>query len=111
MVAKTTRHNDPSTGAAVNAARCDGRPDPRLVALRTAVARLHRELAGHRANLPDRAIADEELAALAARISAAASPPEVSGLQYSLLVIAGALGSVTALGDALAEVRQAVERF
>jgi hypothetical protein len=90
--------------------RCDGRPDPRLVALRAAVTRLHRELYGHRADLPDRAVADEELAALAARLTAA-SAPEVSGLQYSLLVIAGALGSVTALGDALAEVRDAVERF
>ena len=110
MVAKSTTYDNPCTAATASAARCDGRSEPRLVALRAAVIRLHRELTGHRATLPDRAIADEELAALTARLMAA-SPPEVSGLQYSLLVIAGALGSVTALQDAFCEVRHAVERF
>lgn len=110
MIAKTTGKNDPCTSVAVDVVPCDGWPEPGSVALRAAVSRLHRELMGHRANLPDRAIADEELTALAVRLTAT-SLPDAAGLRRSLLVIAGALGSVSALGDALAEVRWAVERF
>lgn len=105
LIAETTNENDPLAGPAVS----DGLPDPRTVALRAAVARLHRELAAHPAKLPDRAIANEELAVLAAEL--AEVPPPVTRLQHSLLVIAGALGSVSALGNALAEVRRAVEQF
>ncbi|MEU3503246.1 DUF5955 family protein, partial [Streptomyces hundungensis] len=36
--------------------------DPRVSELRTAVSRLRRELAGHPAEFPDRAVAEDELA-------------------------------------------------
>jgi hypothetical protein len=80
-----------------------------VVALRSAVSRLHRELAGYRAELSDRVIAEEELVALAAEL--AVGVPETERLRHSLLLIAGAVGSVSALRDALREVWQAVELF
>ncbi|WP_101257018.1 DUF5955 family protein [Streptomyces barkulensis] len=86
-----------------------GQDDPRVIALRRAVSRLHRELAGYRAQLADRQIAEEELAAMEAALRAGA--PEVGGLRHSLLLIAGAVGSVSALSGALAEVCKAVELF
>ncbi|WP_431944915.1 DUF5955 family protein [Actinacidiphila sp. bgisy167] len=86
-----------------------GSLDPRVTALRAAVARCRRELAGYRADLPDRRIAEDELTALAA--AAAAGVPDVLRLRRGLLVIAGSLGSVSALAGALAEVRGAIELF
>ncbi|MFH8366780.1 DUF5955 family protein [Streptomyces sp. NPDC018031] len=83
--------------------------DPRAGELLRAVARLRRELATHPADLPERPVAEEELAALAA--VAAAGLPEPARLRRSLLVIAGALGSVSALAAALASVRHAVDLF
>lgn len=94
----------------VSAALYDGGSvDPRVEALRVSVARLTRELAGYRAELPDRGIAEQELVVLAAETAAGA--PENERLRRSLLVIAGALGSVSALGSALTEVRRAIELF
>ncbi|MFG2353251.1 DUF5955 family protein [Streptomyces sp. NPDC048521] len=83
--------------------------DPRVTELRTAVSRLRRELAAHPAEFPDRAIAEDELAALAAM--AAGGPPEIPRLRRSLLLIAGAIGSVSALARGLRGVREAVELF
>ncbi len=83
--------------------------DPRVLGLRSAVSRLRRELAVLPAEFPDRSIAEEELAALAAM--AVAGTPEVSRLHRSLLLVAGAIGSVSALARSLAEVRRAVELF
>jgi hypothetical protein len=83
--------------------------DPRATELRTAVARLSRELAAHRVDFPDRGIAEEELAALAALPDGDA--PEILRLRRSLLLIAGAIGSVSALSGGLAQVRAAVELF
>ncbi|MEU1468232.1 DUF5955 family protein [Streptomyces sp. NPDC005761] len=83
--------------------------DPRVTELRTAVSRLRRELAGHPAEFPDRAIAEDELAALDAM--AAGGAPEIPRLRRSLLLIAGAVGSVSALASALREVRIAVDLF
>ena len=83
--------------------------DPRVAELRTAVSRLRRELAAHPAEFPDRVIAEDELAALAAM--ATHGTPEVPRLRRSLLLIAGAIGSVSALARGLADVRCAVERF
>ncbi|MFD7662074.1 DUF5955 family protein [Streptomyces sp. NPDC059788] len=80
--------------------------DPRAVALCGAVARLRRELALHPAELPDRATADDELAALYAVVSA--GDPEVSRLRRSLLLIAGAVGSVSALAPALTDLRELI---
>lgn len=83
--------------------------DPRVTGLRTAVSRLRRELAAHPAEFPDRAIAEDELAALAAMTDGGI--PETPRLRRSLLLIAGAIGSVSALSRGLAEVRDAVETF
>ncbi|MEU6223739.1 DUF5955 family protein [Streptomyces sp. NPDC047042] len=83
--------------------------DPRVAELRTAVSRLRRELAAHPAEFPDRGIAEDELACLAAMT--VTGSPEVPRLRRSLLLIAGAIGSVSALGRGLSEVRAAVERF
>ncbi|WP_079178657.1 DUF5955 family protein [Streptomyces humi] len=83
--------------------------DPRITELRTAVSRLRRELAAHPAEFPDRAIAEDELAALAAM--ATGGIPEIPRLRSSLLLIAGAIGSVSALSRGLSGVRQAVDLF
>jgi len=83
--------------------------DPRVAELRTAVSRLRRELAAHPAEFPDRGIAEDELAALAAM--AVSGIPETPRLRRSLLLIAGAIGSVSALATSLADVRSAVELF
>ncbi|MDW8809488.1 DUF5955 family protein [Streptomyces scabiei] len=83
--------------------------DPRVAGLRSAVSRLRRELAAHPAEFPDRGIAEDELAALAAM--AVTGMPEVPRLRRSLLLIAGSIGSVSALARGLADVRTAVELF
>ncbi|MGW7544637.1 DUF5955 family protein [Streptomyces sp. NPDC054770] len=83
--------------------------DPRVTELRTAVSRLRRELAAHPAEFPDRAIAEDELAALAAM--ATGGIPEIPRLRRSLLLIAGAIGSMSALSRGLSDVRQAVDLF
>ncbi|MFE7763401.1 DUF5955 family protein [Streptomyces sp. NPDC057438] len=83
--------------------------DPRVAGLRSAVSRLRRELAAHPAEFPDRGIAEDELAVLAAM--AVTGMPEVPRLRRSLLLIAGSIGSVSALSRGLADVRTAVELF
>ncbi|KUO06091.1 DUF5955 family protein [Streptomyces caeruleatus] len=83
--------------------------DLRVVELRSAVSRLRRELAAHPAEFPDRGIAEDELAALAAM--AIDGVPETSRLRRALLLIAGAIGSVSALAPGLTRVRDAVELF
>jgi len=105
------RSGEAARTAAASAALYDGGGgvDPRVEALRAAIARLHRELAGYRVELPDRGIAEEAIVALAAEL--ALGVPETEQLSRSLLVIAGALGSVSALSSALTEVRRAVELF
>ncbi|MFF4838033.1 DUF5955 family protein [Streptomyces sp. NPDC001315] len=83
--------------------------DPRVTELCSAVSRLRRELAAHPAEFPDRGIAEEELAALNAM--ALGGAPEIPHLRRSLLLIAGAIGSVSALAQGLSDVRTAVEVF
>ena len=83
--------------------------DPRVAGLRTAVSRLRRELAAHPAEFPDRGIAEDELAALAAMT--VDGTPEVPRLRRSLLLIAAAIGSVSALSRGLTDVRNAVDLF
>ncbi|GGK76077.1 hypothetical protein GCM10010094_41530 [Streptomyces flaveus] len=80
-----------------------------MAELRTAVSRLRRELAAHPAEFPDRGIAEDELAALAAMT--VSGIPEVPRLRRSLLLIAGSIGSVSALAPRLQEVRSAVDLF
>ncbi|MER5965043.1 DUF5955 family protein [Streptomyces sp. NPDC002057] len=83
--------------------------DPRVAELRSAVSRLRRELAAHRVDFADRGIAEGELAALDAM--ALSGAPEVRRLRRSLLIVAGCVGSVSALSQGLAGVRHAVELF
>ncbi|MFI2433004.1 DUF5955 family protein [Streptomyces sp. NPDC018693] len=83
--------------------------DPRVTGLRTAVSRLRRQLAALPTEFPDRGIAEDELAALAAMTID--GMPDVPRLRRSLLVIAGAIGSVSALSRGLSDVRTAVELF
>lgn len=54
-------------------------------------------------------MAEEELVALAGLV--AGGMPEAARLQGSLLVVVGALGSVSALAGPLAQVRTAVGSF
>ena len=83
--------------------------DPRVPALRTAVARLQRALADYRAQLPDRETAEEQLLHLGTMVDAGASDP--AKLRQALLLVLAALGSVSALADPLAELRVAIGRF
>ncbi|GAA2488578.1 DUF5955 family protein [Streptomyces gobitricini] len=80
-----------------------------MTELRTAVSRLRRALACHPGDFADRGIAEDELAALAAMTLTGV--PEVRRLRRSLLLVAGAIGSISALGAALTELRGAVELF
>ncbi|PZT70734.1 hypothetical protein DN402_06970 [Streptomyces sp. SW4] len=86
-----------------------GDEDVRVTELRTAVSRLRRRLAVLPADFPDRAVAEDELADLAAMTLHGV--PEVARLRRSLLLIAGAIGSVSALRPGLTEVRNAVDLF
>jgi hypothetical protein len=86
-----------------------GDEDPRVAELRTVVSRLRRELAVHPAEFPDRVIAEDELAALAAMT--VSGSPEIPRLRRSLLLIAGSIGSVSALSPRLSELRAAVDLF
>lgn len=86
---------------------CDGHA--KVAELRTAVARLSGALAAHPADFPDRNIAEEQLAVLAEL--SADDAPEIRRLRGSLLLIAGAIGSVSALSGGLAQVRAAVNRL
>lgn len=83
--------------------------DPRAAELRATVARLRRELAGHPADFGDREIAEDELAVLAAMV--AGGDPEIRRMRRSLLLIAAAIGSVSALSPALMQVRRAVDLY
>lgn len=78
------------------------------VSLRTAVTRLERELADYRRFLPDRAVAEEELAELGRQ--AAGGTPAPEQLRQSLLLVAAALGSVSGLAAPVAALREAVEQ-
>jgi hypothetical protein len=89
-----------------------GAPAPALgglgdTGLQVAVARLKRELTTYRRPLPDRAVAEDELDALAAH--AAETVPDTERLRHSLLLVVSALGSVSALSGALEALREAVE--
>lgn len=83
--------------------------DPRVAGLRAAVGRLGRELADYPAVLPDRRVAEEELALL--DVHAASGTLSVPRLRESLLVVTGALGSVSALSAPLSRVHHAIDLF
>ncbi|MFD5315457.1 DUF5955 family protein [Streptomyces sp. NPDC127098] len=86
-----------------------GGADPRVGALRVAIERLRRDLNGYAAALADRGVAEHQLAVLSAAASDPA--PETAALRNALLMIAGAVGSVSALAPAVVQLRQAVELF
>ncbi|MFJ5552053.1 DUF5955 family protein [Streptomyces sp. NPDC093225] len=88
-----------------------GGESPRVAELRRAVSRLRRELAAYRGEFAELPIAEDELAALHAMTSVAAPEPDVRRLRRSLLTVAGALGSVSALAPALSQLRRAVDNF
>ncbi|MFC4031042.1 DUF5955 family protein [Streptomyces polygonati] len=82
------------------------------VGLHDAVAWLRRELAAYRPLLPDRAVAEDELEELAAQAVTAGRAgilPDTERLRHSLLLVAAALGSVSALTAPLDALREAVE--
>lgn len=83
--------------------------DPKISALRTAVARLRCALADYQAYLPDREAAEEQLLRLGALVDAGASDP--AKLRHAFLLVLAALGSVSALSDPLTELRVAIGRF
>jgi hypothetical protein len=83
--------------------------DPRISALSAAVDRLRQELGGYRAALADREVAERQLARL--RAMGATGEPDGAALRHALLLVAAAVGSVSALAPALARLREAVEAF
>lgn len=87
----------------------DSGEDPRVAGLSAAVARLRAELDAHPAELRDRSAAEDELAALDAQV--ADGGPTAEGLRHSLLQVVAAIGSVSALGEALSGLRNAIELF
>ncbi|RAJ69274.1 hypothetical protein K378_02164 [Streptomyces sp. Amel2xB2] len=87
----------------------DGGRDPRVAGLSAAVSRLRDELDAYPAQLRDRRAAEDELAALDARI--AAGGPTCEELRHSLLQILAAVGSVSALSEPLSGLRNAIELF
>ncbi|MGI5348102.1 DUF5955 family protein [Streptomyces sp. CA-250714] len=91
------------------AAGHDTGADPRIEALSRAVHRMRRALDAHPAELHDRREAERELDALAA--SARSGAPVAEELRHSLLLLAAAVGSVSALARPLVGVREAVELF
>lgn len=114
MVGETQVLDDDRSGTAARAA-ADGAPGGAGgpgAGLRTAVARLRAELSAYRPQLPDRAVAEDELAALDRQAAAADEAPglvDVEHLRHSLLLVAAALGSVSALAAPVNAVREAVE--
>ncbi|MFD5024285.1 DUF5955 family protein [Streptomyces sp. NPDC058373] len=83
--------------------------DPRIEELRGATVQLRKRLAAHRAEFPDRAVAEEELAALGAMAREGA--PDQGRLRRSLLLVVASLGSVSAFSGELTRLRAAVELF
>ncbi|AZK98691.1 MULTISPECIES: DUF5955 family protein [Streptomyces] len=87
----------------------DSGEDPRVTGLRAAVSRLRRELAAHPGRFSDREVAEDELAVLAEM--AARGDPDIARMRRALLLIAGAIGSVSALAPGVLAVRNAVDMF
>lgn len=77
--------------------------------MRAAVDRLRRDLSGYRAPLADREVAERELALLDGMVSAGV--PDDAALRNSLLLLAAAVGSVSALAPAVSQLCAAAELF
>jgi hypothetical protein len=111
VVGETQVLEDDRSGTTARPCRDSG---PRSVhaGLYGAVGRLRRELTAYRPLLPDRAVAEDELDALAEQVAEAelaADPLDTERLRHSLLLVAAALGSVSALTAPLDALREAVE--
>jgi hypothetical protein len=79
-----------------------------------AVGRMRRELIAYRAMLPDRAVAEDELDALARAAGAVDRAPDTvdtERIRHSLLLVAAVIGSVSALTEPLDALREDVERL
>lgn len=87
----------------------DSGEDPRVAGLSRSVTRLRAELDAYPAQLLDRHAAECELDLLDAQVAAGA--PTAVALRHSLLQIVASVGSVSALSEALADLRKAVELF
>ncbi|WP_313896245.1 DUF5955 family protein [Streptomyces sp. YIM 98790] len=88
--------------------------DPRLDELRSAVIRARVALETYPSALTDRAVAERELAVMESLAHGAAgdrAAPVDAALRHSLLMVFGALGSVSALTPVLDELRRAVDLF
>jgi hypothetical protein len=82
--------------------------------LREAVRRMRRELTAHPPLAPDRTVAEdalEELAGQAETAERALGLVDCERVRHSLLLVAAALGSISALAAPLDELREAVERL
>ncbi|WP_240555465.1 DUF5955 family protein [Streptomyces albus] len=108
MWGETVRSETMEQWGAVSAGR-GTKTDPRVVELGNAVRWTRRELDAYPADLRDRREAERVLDALAATARSGVPAPEE--LRDSLLVLAAAVGSVSALSRPLAAVRAAVELF
>ncbi|MFC4496292.1 DUF5955 family protein [Streptomyces ovatisporus] len=87
----------------------DSGEDPRVAGLSKAVSRLRSELDAYPVQLRDRHAAEDALDAVDALVAAGA--PTADALRQSLLLIVAAVGSVSALSEAMTSLRQAVELF
>ncbi|QMV21301.1 hypothetical protein GQS52_05420 [Streptomyces sp. SCUT-3] len=83
--------------------------DPRLAELRAAAQALRRELAGYRGDPADLRAAEEGLDAVDAHLLA--GEPDGARLRGALLLLVGALGSVSALSGPVGDVRRAIDRI
>lgn len=106
--------DDDRSGTAARTVTSDGARG--ALRLRGAVARMRQELAAYPRELPDRGVAQDELDELdaLARRAPVVGPqglPDIEGLRHALLLVAAALGSVSALAEPLAALRQAVEEM
>jgi hypothetical protein len=80
--------------------------------LAAAAGRMRRELIAYRRPLPDRAVAEDELDALAraaAAMDQVPDPADCERMRHSLLLVVAVIGSVSALTAPLDALREAVE--
>ncbi|GGO44303.1 hypothetical protein GCM10012287_09570 [Streptomyces daqingensis] len=87
----------------------DSGADPRVAGLSKAVVRLRSELDAYPVQLRDRHAAEDALDVLEEQVEAGVPAADV--MRHSLLLIVAAVGSVSALSEAMTSLRQAVELF
>lgn len=100
-------HTITSRGTTGTARPCG--PPPHLEAVRSALARLRRDLDAYTPPLTDRTVAERELATLTAAVDT--GRPDRAVLRQGLLLLASSVGSVRVLAPALAALREAIDLF